>query len=146
MSIDDFLKKGVLVKQDTSKKEIEELLGIVERDLKDSANEGVSNDNQFGMAYNAGLKLATILVRGSGYRIKGMGHHMNTFAIIPLVLGEDKKDDSEYLDTCRKKRNMVEYDRAGGATEADVKELIEFVVEFKEIVLEWLKNEHKNLV
>ena len=35
MSIDSFLKKGVLVKQDCSKEEIEDLLKIVERDLHD---------------------------------------------------------------------------------------------------------------
>jgi len=65
---------------------------------------------------------------------------MNTIAIIPLILGKDKKDDSEYLDACRKKRNTVEYDCVGGATESDAKELREFVKEFKEVVLNWLES------
>lgn len=59
---------------------------------------------------------------------------MNTIAMIPLVLGEEKKDDSEYLDSCRRKRNIVEYDCVGGATKQDVIELREFVTEFREEV------------
>lgn len=76
-------------------------------------------------------------MRGAGYRVKGGSHHMNTIAMIPLILGEDKRDDSDYLDACRKKRNTVEYDCVGGATEADAKELREFVREFREVVLDW---------
>jgi hypothetical protein len=81
MSIDNFIKSGVLVKQDSSKTEIADLLKIVERDLEDSAQTEISSDWQFGIAYNAALKLANILIRSSGYRVKGHGHHMNTIAI-----------------------------------------------------------------
>ncbi len=131
MSIDNFLKRGILVKQASSKEEIEELLKIVERDIKDSKASEVSYDWQFGIAYNAALKLATILVRSAGYRVKGQGHHMNTIALIPDFLGRDKKEYSDYLDTCRRKRNTVEYDCAGGATREDVMELQGFVNEFR---------------
>ena len=60
---------------------------------------------------------------------------MNTIALIPYFLGRDKQEYSDYLDSCRKKRNIVEYDCVGGVTEQDVQELQEFVVEFKEAVL-----------
>lgn len=138
MTIDNFLKNGVLVKQDSSEDEISDLLKIVERDLEDSAQTEISNDWQFGIAYNAALKLANILVRASGYRVKGQGHHMYTIAMIPLILGNYKKDDADYLDACRRKRNIVEYDCVGGATTEDVKELREFVQEFQKEVLTWL--------
>jgi len=139
MSIDNFIKSGVLIRQESSKDEIADLLKIVERDLEDSAQAEISDDWQFGIAYNAALKLANILVRASGYRVKGQGHHMNTIAMITLILGSHKKDDSEYLDTCRRKRNIVEYDCVGGATSEDVKELREFVKEFQKEVLSWLE-------
>ena len=138
MSIEIFLKRGVLVRQEASKAEIADLFNIVERDLEDSSQTEISHDWQFGIAYNAALKLANILVRGSGYRVKGQGHHMNAIAMIPLILGPHTKDDSEYLETCRRKRNIVEYDYVGGATEGDVIELREFVKEFQTEVLEWL--------
>ncbi|MDO9182863.1 MAG: hypothetical protein Q7U04_10670 [Bacteriovorax sp.] len=143
MSIDNFIKSGVLVKQDSSKDEITDLFKIVERDLEDSSQTEISDDWQFGIAYNAALKLANVLVRASGYRVKGQGHHMNTFAMIPLILGAHKKDDSDYLDACRRKRNIVEYDSVGGATAEDVKELREFVQEFQKEVLTWLSKNQK---
>lgn len=55
---------------------------------------------------------------------------MSTIAMIPLILGNHNKDDSDYLDACTRKRNIVEYDCVGGATAEDVKELREFVLEF----------------
>jgi len=64
---------------------------------------------------------------------------MNTIAMIPLILGAHKNEDRDYLDTCRRKRNIVEYDCVGGATSEDVKELREFVKEFKKEVLSWLE-------
>lgn len=137
MSIDKLLERGALEKRPPSKEELQNLINIVDRDLKDSESSEVSYDWQFGIAYNAALKLANILVRGSGYRVKGGSHHMNTIAMIPLVLGQDKRDDSDYIDACRKKRNIVEYDYVGGATEADAKELREFVKEFRDVVLDW---------
>ncbi len=138
MSIDDLIRRGVLEERVSSKKELQDLINIVERDIKDSDVSGVSYDWQFGIAYNAALKLSNILVRGSGYRTKGVSHHMNTIGMIVHILGEDKRDDSEYLDACRKKRNTVEYDFVGGASKADVKELKEFVLEFRDVVMEWL--------
>lgn len=137
--IDKLLQSQSLTKQKTSKQEISDLLQIVERDIEDSNTNTVSLDWQFGIAYNAALKLATILVRINGYRVKGHGHHMNTIILIPEFLGTDKKEYSDYLDACRKMRNKVEYDCVGGATEATVKELQEFVEEFKEIVLNTIK-------
>lgn len=101
------LKNGTIENRASSKQEIQDLLNIVDQDIKDSKVCDVSYDWQFGIAYNAALKLAHILVRGSDYRVKGGSHHMNTIAMIPKVLGHKYKDDSEYLDTCRKKRNSV---------------------------------------
>ncbi len=92
MSIDNFIKKGILVKQESSKKEIEELFKIVDRDLGDSKAPGISYDWQFGISYNAALKLATILVRSACYRVKGQGHHMNTISLIPYFLGKSKQE------------------------------------------------------
>jgi len=143
MSIDNFIKSGVLIRLDSSKDEIADLLKIVERDLEDSAQTEISDDWQFGIAYNAALKLANILVRASGYRVKGQGHHMNTIAMIPLILGAHKNEDRDYLDACRRKRNIVEYDCVGGATADDVKELREFVQEFQKEVLNWLSKNYR---
>lgn len=139
MIIDKLINNGTLVIQSTSIGEIEDLMKIVERDIEDSAQTEIFHDWQFGIAYNAAIKLANILVRASGLRIKGQGHHMNTISMIPILLGDHKKDDADYLDSCRRKRNIVEYDCVGGATKSDVIELREFVFEFQLEVKKYLK-------
>ena len=59
-----------------------------------------------------------------------------------MVLGKQHEEDTKYLDTCRNKRNIVEYDYVGGVTEDDVEELIAFVRELREEVINWLRQKH----
>ena len=72
--------------------------------------------------------------------------HFRTLAALPEILGEAKKADAEYLDDCRKKRNIVEYDYVGGVSESDADELIVFVKEFREEVITWLKKKHPEVL
>ena len=43
--------------------------------------------------------------------------------------------DVEYLEVCRKKRNIIEYDAGGSVTDKDAAELRVFAGEFRERVL-----------
>ena len=61
MSLKQWLDNGWLRRHQTSAKEISDLLAITERDLKD-AKGGISDDWRFGIAYNAALKLCTVLL------------------------------------------------------------------------------------
>jgi hypothetical protein len=47
---------------------------------------------------------------------------------------------------CRKKRNIVEYDYVGGATDDDAQELILFVKELQNDVVAWLRKNHPQLL
>ena len=145
MSLQSWLENGWLRRHKTSKKEIADLLKIIERDLKD-AEGGISDDWRFGIAYNAALKLCTILLYAEGYRPEKTLQHYRTIQALPLIFGENRKADADYLDACRSKRNIVEYDYVGAVTEGDVRELIEFVKEFKNSVLDWLRENHPELI
>ena len=113
------MDNGWLRPYKTSPQEIADLLAIVERDLADAESD-ISADWRFGIAYNAALKLCTILLSASGYRPdRGNLAHYRALAALPLILGPEHKDDAEYLDTCRTKRNTVEYDMAGAATKEE---------------------------
>jgi hypothetical protein len=57
-----------------------------------------------------------------------------------------KAGDAEYLDTCRKKRNIVEYERAGSISVTEADELLAFAAEFRGVVTNWLKNSHPTLL
>ncbi len=102
------------------------MLSIVDRDLRDAGERKISPDWRFGIAYNAALKLCTILLHASGYRAERALQHKRTIDALGLILGESRKDDAAYLDACRVKRNTVEYTTAGAATGADAEELLEF--------------------
>jgi hypothetical protein len=142
MTLQNWANNGWLRVHKTSKQEIRQLLEIIERDLKDAQQKGISADWRFGIAYNAALKLCTILVYSAGYRPEKTLAHYRTLQALPLILGPEKNADADYLDSCRSKRNVVEYDYTGGATDADANELIAFIVDLKKEVLEWLKAKH----
>jgi hypothetical protein len=145
MSLKQWADNGWLRKHQASPKEIQDLLAIVKRDLADAEGD-ISADWQFGIAYNAALKLCTILMHASGYRPEKTLQHYRTLQALPLILGEERKPDADYLDACRIKRNTVEYDYAGAATRKDARELIEFTRELRETVIKWLEREHIELL
>jgi hypothetical protein len=145
MSLQQWADSGWLRPHTTNHAEIANLLAIVDRDLSDAAK-GISPDWRFGIAYNAALKLCTILLYSEGYRPERTLQHYRTIQSMPLILGDEHKSDAEYLEACRKKRNIAEYEYVGGITEKEAEELIEFVKTLRNRVLEWLKNYHPQLL
>lgn len=145
MTLQQWADNGWLEPHVTSAEEIANLLAIVDRDLTD-AGEEISADWRFGIAYNAALKLCTILLYAEGYRAARTLQHYRTIQTLPLILGLKHRPDANYLDACRKKRNIVEYDYVGGATNDEASELAAFVVELREKVLAWLKENHPQLL
>lgn len=146
MSLPSWLAAGWLQNHRTSAAEIRDLWLIVERDLADAASGGISADWQYGIAYNAALKLCTILLCAEGYKpAKGAMAHTRTLNALPHILGSKRQADAEYLEGCRRKRNTVEYDYAGGASRRDATELISFGHELRADVLAWLRKKHPGL-
>jgi hypothetical protein len=107
---------------------------------------GLSSDGRFGIAYNAALALCTILLRASGYRPEKAQQHYRTIAALPLILGDGRKTDADYLETCRVKRNADKYDGAGAATHADADELLQFGRQLRESVMAWLRANHPDML
>ena len=145
MSLQQWASSGWLRPHQTSREELGNLLAIVDRDLADAGG-GISADWRFGIAYNAALKLCTVLLYASGYRPEKAMAHYRTLQALPVILGEERKEDAAYLDACRAKRNAVEYDYVGGATAADADELIEFVRQLRPDVQRWLRTHRPELL
>jgi hypothetical protein len=91
MSLKQWADNGWLRSHKTSKQEVSNLLGIVERDLKDAESSDISADWRFGIAYNAALKLCTILLGAQGYRAEKNLQHYRTIQALPLILGDLEK-------------------------------------------------------
>ena len=145
MTLQQWAENGWLRQHTTSKSEVSDLLKIVDRDLKDAGGE-LSSDWKFGIAYNAALKLCTILLYAEGYKSERNLQHYRTIQALPLILGAAKIGDAQYLDSCRAKRNIAEYDRIGAVSVTEANELIEFVKIFKDEVVNWLREHHPELV
>ncbi len=144
-SLENWLSEGRLRRLDSSRQEISDLLGVVDRDLKDVDIEQLSTDRRFATAYNAVLQLASITLRACGYRTRGAGHHWITFQMLPLVMGDDQQDRADYFNACRTKRNDADYDASGEISDAEVEELIAEAKQFRTVVLGWLESNHGEL-
>lgn len=138
MSLKQWADNGWLRPHQSSRQEVADLLSVVDRDLDDASKTSISADWRFGIAYNAALKLCTILLHASGWRPERNLQHYRTIQALPLVLGAGRKADADYLETCRKKRNTVEYDVAGAATDRDADELLAFAHALRADALSWL--------
>jgi uncharacterized protein (UPF0332 family) len=143
MSLELWEKNGWLREHKTSPQEINGILSLVERDIEDASREAISIDWQFNIAYNAGLQLATISLLAAGYRAgRGESKHYRVIQALPLVMGEQYSTLRNYLDNCRRKRNVSEYDAAGTISEKEAEDLLQTVKEFKITVESWLKKNH----
>ena len=105
MSLQIWAVNGWLRAHVTSRQEIGDLFKIVERDLQDAGSGGLSEDWRFGIAYNAALKLCTILLYAEGFRAEKTLQHYRTIQALPLILGPKRRNDADYLDTCAPLRN-----------------------------------------
>ena len=72
MNVDlrDWLKNGWLTEHQTSRQEIADLLGVIDRDAAQCQIPGLGPDWQLNIAYNAALQVATAALAAAGYRAR----------------------------------------------------------------------------
>jgi uncharacterized protein (UPF0332 family) len=146
MSLNQWHNNGWLRSHSTNREQVGDLLEIADRDIADASTARLSADWQFGIAYNAVLKLCTVLLYAEGYRSERNLAHYRTLQALPLILGKSRHADADYLDSCRAKRNTAEYDFAGRTSPEEAQELIAFAKEFRKDVIDWLKDKHPRLI
>jgi uncharacterized protein (UPF0332 family) len=146
MTLKSWLDNRWLLEHSTSPKEIEGLISIIERDLRDACISGLSLDWRLAIAYNAVLQCAIAALAASGYRPgKGGSHHYYAIESLRYTL-ECGEELIRTLDAYRKKRNIADYEIAGAVTETEVKELIDMAGEIRDQLISWLKSAHPELV
>lgn len=146
MSLELWKQNGWLREHKTSPEEVASILALVDRDLTDATRQEVSTDWRFNIAYNAGLQLATLVLYAAGYRAgRGESKHYRVIQSLTLVMGEGFSGMSAYLDNCRRKRNVSEYDAAGTISEKEAADLLQTVQVLRDDVLTWLKNNRAEL-
>ncbi len=145
MTWKDYQNRGLIAPHKTSKGELDELRAAVARNLKDAAIEELSDDNRFGIAYQAALLLAKIAIACAGYRVKGQGAHQTSFEVMQLALGAKFQATSDYFNVCRRKRNDIAYDSEGIVSTQDVADLIEKANAFRDEIEAWISKHHPTL-
>ncbi len=145
MSLSDWERDGWLRKHQTSRNEIHDLLQVVERDLADSAAEGVSADWRMSIAYNAGLQLATVALAAAGYRASRDSHHYRVIHSLRETIGVDASVVATF-DAFRKKRNITGYERIGLVSDADAEAMRALALRLREDVLACLRRDHPGLM
>lgn len=114
---------------------------MVERDLADSAAEGLSADWRMNIAYNAGLQAATAALAAAGYRAPRDAHHYRVIQSLRETVGTDAKVVATF-DAFRKKRNITGYERVGLVSDADAEAMRALAVTLRDDVVAWLKQHH----
>jgi hypothetical protein len=145
MSLRDWLRNTWLTEHETSREEITDLLSVIDRDLHDCQASGLSADWQLNIAYNAALQVAIAGLAAEGYRTTRDSHHYRAIQSLTFTLGLGNRTITQ-LDAFRKKRNIGEYERSGGTSDQEAREMISLAARLREELLRWLKKEHLELV
>jgi SAV_6107-like HEPN len=119
---------------------------LIGRDLADAKVRGLSADRRFATAYNAALQAANMAIACAGYRVTAKtGHHRIALDSVRLALGAQAETHADYFETCRRKRNVIDYTRSHVATETEADEIVERVRKFYDAVEAWIESKFPSL-
>ncbi|MGH9471095.1 MAG: hypothetical protein ACRD1N_12235 [Terriglobia bacterium] len=124
--------------------EVADLRKLIARDMADASVPGLSADRTFATAYNAVLQLSKMALACASYRVSSSlpGHHQTTLETAGFVIGRAARQLTDYFETCRRKRNMIDYDSADVITESQAAELVEKTAQYQEMVECWIAKNH----
>lgn len=145
MSLQDWLKSRWLIKHQTSRQEIVDLPGMADRDLAQCRTPNLSPDWQLNIAYNAALQAATAALAAAGYRAMREAHHYRVIQSLAHTIKADLVLIAQ-LDKFRKKRNISDYERAGGVSEQEANEMFALPKNLRNEVEKWLRSNHPELL
>jgi len=123
-------KIGKLKAESSAKAEFDGLVRSGSVRLKDSANNSLSRDSQFDLAYNAAHALALAALRWHGYRSE---NRYLVFQCLEHTLGFDAKE-WRVLDEAHRKRNVAKYEGELDIDDALVEALIRATKEIEKRV------------
>ena len=144
MTLRRLLQERRLHQYAASPAEIQAQLELADRHLADAAVQGLSSDASYGCAYSAVLVLGRVVLACAGYRVASSrpGHHATTFEALAAVMGKSQANRCAYFNMCRRKRNALQYDAAGGSTKTEADQLLNEAHNFRKAVLVWMEKKH----
>lgn len=144
MTLENLVGKG-LQKEAPTQEEIQRLLAKAETRLADAANETISRESRFDLAYEALLQLAICALRANGYRPDSRGgHHVIALQGLAKSIGYPK-EKIRLMDEFRRQRAIGLYDGSFDPSETELKALLTAGIELKESLTTWIQENHPEL-
>jgi hypothetical protein len=135
------LKEGNVQPHIATRREIEDLRSVVQRNLADASLQRLSADNRLGLAYEAALVACKMVIHASGYRVRSGigGAHSTTLECALIALGRSSAARLQFFDSIRRRRNTLSYDVAGTVSDHDAGDALRQATTFVATVEVWLK-------
>jgi hypothetical protein len=130
----------------TSAAEVAGLWTVVERNLEEARGPLKYADTRFWLAYQGVLAATTVVIRAHGVRVRRERQHERAFAALRQLGIPGVSDRARYYDDCRRKRNVVEYDVAGGVSDTEAAELLSEAERLAAAIRDWLRRERSELM
>lgn len=145
MTLEDWLRRGLLRTHRSSRQEIAEVLAISDRDPANCRTPGLDAEWRLAIAYNAALQAATAALAAAGYRpTRGESHHWRVIQSLAHTVGADG-DTVGQFDRFRKKRNLSAYERSGAISDQEAEEMRSLAERLREAVGQWIQTAHPEL-
>jgi hypothetical protein len=145
MSLKDWVQYGWMSEHQSSREEIKNLLGLVDRDLRECQAKGLGADWSFAIAYNGALQAATAALAAAGYLASRDSHHYRVFQSLEYTIKADPKLIRS-LDAFRKKRNTSSYEMEGTISDKEAEEMASLSKGLRTEVERWIEVEHPELL
>lgn len=144
VTLTEWLANRWIVEHRATSEEIADLIAVVDRDLEDASVPGLSPDWRLGISYNAALQLATLALAAEGYRPGRERAHERAILSLRHTVGV-APNTVDLLDVVRRKRNQINYERAGTTSASEARELHAAVRAIRGDVIVWLRKKHREL-
>jgi len=141
--IEDFLKRGLIKKQNMNFNQIEKLILRAYKDL-DVARINLKIDEEvaYNYAYLSMLRCGRALLFLKGFRPVDGQQHKTVIEIVCLILGDEFKGLIEKFDRMRRKRHQFTYDPFLPVSKEEAEGALKTAENFVKIVSEFVKKEN----
>ena len=127
MTLEKWAENGWLKTAEPVDEDIESLLSVAQRNIKDSRVKGLSDDSVYMLAYQAILSCASALLLARGFRSASKGQHYYSIESLRETLPNDEQVD--VLQQIRNKRNIIQYEQAGIVSPSEAHRILELADE-----------------
>lgn len=146
MTLENLLSIGRLKPHKATSEEIRRLLTSAESALADARRLQNSPATRFDMGYKAIMQCALAALLANGFRpsTSVAGHQQTTIQTLPKTIGLSA-DKMIVLDGFRRARNLSDYE-GDAVEETKVRDCVEWAESLRKSVLEWITENHPEML